>query len=312
MFRALGIVPARYAATRFPGKLLKDLAGVPVVVRTVNAALRSKALSDVWLATDDERISAVIHEHCPDVHVVMTPTNCQSGSDRMVAAIRVSGMMAEGSEGAEEVDDNHSDDSDNHSDDSDHSRNFFPYDVVVNVQGDEPLLDSEHIDLVVQCLFNHPSVDIATLVVELDATTKQGAVDVADPNVVKCVVDQTYNALYFSRSIVPHHHHHAAAPACDVTEVEVEEVERRTTIRGTVDTSGRTKYLKHIGLYAYRPNSLLRFVNAPPSMLEMAESLEQLRAMELGMKIQVVEVASAEIGIDTEEQLERARNIFQG
>ena len=269
LWRALGIVPARYASTRFPGKLTQDLCGKPIVVRTIEAALQATTLSEVWLATDDSRISKATDKHCPHVEVVSTSPHCPSGSDRLVAALQNKGLLNDGATAT-----------------GGKIPAKFPYDAIVNVQGDEPLLDPTHIDALVHCLETTPDADIATLVVPLDATTKEGAQNILNPNVVKCVVDQHNYAMYFSRAAIP----------CVVS-----------NSAATIDTSGNTTYLKHVGLYAYRPQALLTFVQTKPAALEMAEKLEQLRAMALGMRIKVVHVASAEIGIDTAEQLDWAR-----
>jgi len=290
MKRALGIIPARYASTRFPGKLLQDLCGQPVIVRTVNVALQATTLSDVWLATDDARIGAAVSLNCPGVDVVDTSSHCPSGTDRLVEALRSKGMLPLPSPSS-------SSSSSSSSLSSMHTSPFppaftaatFPFDVVVNVQGDEPLLDPKHIDLVVKCLSNNPQADIATLAVPLDPTCVQGQTDISNPNVVKCVVDQDWNAMYFSRAVIPYNSSVSS-----------------TSAEG-LDTSGKTHYLKHIGLYAYRPHALLKFVATPPSALERTESLEQLRAMEMGMRIKVVQAASAEGGIDTPEQLAAAQ-----
>ena len=171
VLRALGIVPARYASTRFPGKLVADLGGKPIVVRTIEAAQQAATLAEVWLATDDSRISDVVHTFCPQVDTVLTSLDCPSGSDRLVEALRSKKLIppsaaqpTTSSTGLVRPVD-------------------FPYDVIVNVQGDEPLLNPTHIDLLVRCLADTPEADIATLVVPLDATTPH----VSGCTVVACV-----------------------------------------------------------------------------------------------------------------------------
>jgi 3-deoxy-manno-octulosonate cytidylyltransferase (CMP-KDO synthetase) len=285
----LGVVPARFASQRFPGKLLADLCGKPVVVRTVVAALKATTLSDVWVATDDDRIGHAIKSTCPRAEVVYTDPSCPSGSDRVVAALNARGLISTAGHPTAG---------------HDHTASClplhpppshpdavlsasFPFDVIVNVQGDEPLLNPTHIDSAVHALLESPDADIATLVHRLDTTSKTGAQAAMNRNNVKCVMDGQGFALYFSRGLIPN------SPS------------------GEVDMTGETQYYKHVGLYAYRPGALLKFVDAGPSLLEQRESLEQLRALELGMRIKVVEVGEAAMGIDTKEQLEIARDVFR-
>jgi 3-deoxy-manno-octulosonate cytidylyltransferase (CMP-KDO synthetase) len=245
--RALGIIPARYGSTRFHGKLLKDLCGKSVIVRTVESALQSKKLNDLWLATDNYEILETVNRQCPMVKAIMTSINCPSGSDRIVEALNNEELFL------------------------DELGDGFPYDVIVNVQGDEPLLNPNHIDMLVDSLANEAEADIATLVFPISKESSN------DSNIVKCAFGKDGRALYFSRSPIPH-----GGP-----------------------------YFKHVGLYAYRPKALIKFVKALPSKLEKIESLEQLRAMEIGLSIHVVEVETANHGIDTPEQLEMARKLLK-
>ena len=290
MKRALGIIPARYGSTRFPGKLISDLGGLPVIVRTVNAAKQSQQLSNVWLATDDKRISQLVEKQCcKSIEIIHTSSDCPSGSDRLVAALNIKGIVPEPMEHSDLIKNKNK-----------RTEETFPYDVIVNVQGDEPLLNPKHIDLVIDCLYNNPKADIATLVVPLDPTTEDGQFNITNPNVVKCVLDQNNNALYFSRSIIPYYNTSNSTKSS-----------KDDGASANIDTSGKTRYLKHIGLYAYRPSSLFKFVRSKSSQLEIAEGLEQLRAMSLGMSIKVVQVNDAKGGIDTIEQLEHARALLK-
>ena len=157
----LGVVPARFASRRFPGKLLADLCGKPVVVRTVEAAQRATSLSDVWVATDDVRIGQAVASGCPRTELVFTDPGGPSGSDRIVAALGARGFLSTtavhdhlvpGTAAPQDV------------------LASFPFEAIVNVQGDEPLIDPAHIDAAVRGLLDNPGADIATLVYRLDTT----------------------------------------------------------------------------------------------------------------------------------------------
>lgn len=247
------VIPARYASTRLPGKPLVDIAGQPMIVRVAAAAQRAN-VSGVWVATDDERIASTVRRH--GFEVVMTREDHASGTDRI----------------AEVADRLQWDDAD----------------IVVNVQGDEPLLEPALIESVASALRGDPDAAIATAAHPL--TT---ADEFFNANVVKVVCDSRGRALYFSRAPIPWDRDQFA--------------ERRDAL--PVDLPAR----RHIGLYAYRVSFLRRFGQLAPSPLERCESLEQLRALWHGYPIQVVSVDHVPApGVDTVEDLERVRRLFDG
>ena len=166
----LGVVPARFASTRFPGKLLADLCGKPVVVRTVEAAQRATSLSKVWVATDDDRIGQAVASACPMAEVIHTDPECPSGSDRVVAALAAKGFVSAGDHGhGVTAKQGTLTDSVHH----DVTYSPIPFDAIVNIQGDEPLLDPSHIDAAVEGLLENPGADISTLVHRLDTTSEK-------------------------------------------------------------------------------------------------------------------------------------------
>jgi 3-deoxy-manno-octulosonate cytidylyltransferase (CMP-KDO synthetase) len=213
---AVGIIPARYASSRFPGKPLAPIAGVPMLQRVYEGARRAKRLRDVLVATDDERIA----EGCRrfGARAVMTSPHHATGTDR----------LAEASQGLADA-------------------------IVVNVQGDEPLIEGFVIDAAVAALEEAPEAPMATVVHRAEPA------DLADPNRVKVVLDRRGFALYFSRAPIPHLREPGEAPPL----------------------------WQHVGLYAYRREFLARYVALPPTPLERAEQLEQLRALEHGHRIRV-------------------------
>jgi 3-deoxy-manno-octulosonate cytidylyltransferase (CMP-KDO synthetase) len=211
---AVGIIPARYRASRFPGKPLAKIAGRPMLAHVIEGARRAGRLREVWVATDDERIAAAAKE--AGAPVVMTSPDHPTGTDRLAEA-------------AAKLDDA----------------------IVVNVQGDEPLIEGFVIDAAVEALEADPGAVMSTVVHALEPAA------LADPNRVKVVLDRAGRALYFSRSAIPHRRHDAPAP----------------------------RWLQHVGLYAYRREFLLRFVGLAQGDAERAEGLEQLRALEHGYPI---------------------------
>lgn len=237
--RTLALIPARYGSTRFPGKLLADLGGRPVLAHVVRRALEA-GLERVVAAVDDERLAAVVRQ--AGGVAIQPPGEFRSGTDRIAAALD----LLEAQSGERPLDED---------------------DVVVNVQGDEPFVEPALIRAVAEALAPGEAADMSTV------ATPATAADEADPNTVKVVLDAAGCALYFSRSRVP--------------------------ARGAV--------LRHLGLYGYRRGFLRRFVAWPPGTLEVAESLEQLRALERGARIRVLVRPTASVGIDTVEDLERAR-----
>jgi 3-deoxy-manno-octulosonate cytidylyltransferase (CMP-KDO synthetase) len=216
------VVPARYASTRLPGKPLLMLAGKPMIQWVVECAQRSRA-QQVVVATDDERIAQAAIDFGADVQ--LTSPEHASGTDRIAEVARL--------------------------------RQWHDGDVIVNLQGDEPLMPAMLIDQVAALLTSHPCADIATLAVPLQCANVR-----EDPNVVKVVTDLQQRALYFSRAPIPFVREQA----------------------GSVDGARR-----HLGLYAYRMAALQRLAGMPPSALEQLEKLEQLRALENGMDIRVAD-----------------------
>ena len=236
----IGLIPARYASTRFPGKPLALLGGKPVIQRVYEQV--TSVLDDACVATDDERIYNCVKEF--GGKVVMTRTDHKSGTDRIEEAIEKIGG---------------------------------DYDVIVNIQGDEPFIQRSQIETVCSC-FDDEETQIATLgkpFTSMDA--------VANPNSPKIVVDNNNFAMYFSRSIIPF-------------------------VRGKEQTEWLDHYpfLKHLGIYAYRREVLRKITQLPQSSLEIAESLEQLRWLQNGFKIKVGLTDIETVGIDTPEDLERA------
>lgn len=241
--KIVGVIPARYGSTRFPGKPLANLKGRPLIQWTIEGAKKSKILSDLFVATDDERIKTAAEKM--GVKVIMTPSELPTGSDRIHAAIQ-----------------------------------DVSCDVVVNIQGDEPLVTGELIDRLAQVFIDDTSMDMATLAHPISQEEMQSQ------NAVKVVLNCKDEALYFSRYGIPYSRHNAQE-------------------LGQFDGC-----LKHIGMYAYSKAFLKRFCEAPPALIEKAESLEQLRALYLGAKIKVVKVKEASLGVDTPEDLARLEKLL--
>lgn len=239
---AVGIIPARYASTRFPGKPLADLGGKPLIQWTWEAAKRCQRLEQVLVATDDERIADAVRRFGGEV--VMTRADHPSGTDRLAEVAR--GLDA---------------------------------DIIVNIQGDEPFMNPATVDSVLRPFDTAPSHIMMTTA----CVTTTDPAEAADPNVVKVVVTAGGRALYFSRHAIPF-------------------------LRDAVN--GPVLYRLHLGLYAYRREFLLQFASWPPTPLERAESLEQLRALEYGAGIHVVDVSERALGVDTPADLDRARSLI--
>ena len=233
------MIPARFASSRFPGKALASLAGKPIIQHVFERASLARYLQKVIIATDDERIRDAARSFGAPVR--MTRADHLSGTDR-VAEVAESETAS----------------------------------VVVNIQGDEPLLDPEAIDSAVIALVNDPDVPMATLSKRIEDPS-----EISDPNVVKVVTDRAGNAIYFSRSAIPY-------------------------VR-----EGRAAHYKHIGLYVYQRDFLLAYSGLPVGPLEQAERLEQLRALENGHRIRVVETACESFGVDTPRDLERVALLFE-
>lgn len=238
--RAVGVIPARYASSRFPGKPLARIAGEPMIAHVVRRAAAS-SLDRVIVATDDERILTACRDH--GIEARMTASTHRTGTERVAEVAR-------------ELD--------------------AP--LLVNVQGDEPLIDAGIIDDLVSALRNDPSLEMATARRRIDRPD-----EIDDPNTVKVVTNLEGDALYFSRSPIPRWRDRQGSPP--------------------------DRY-KHIGIYAFRRHALLRLADLPSSRLEAAESLEQLRALENGMRIRVVETGYDSVGVDTPEDLVRVEALL--
>jgi 3-deoxy-manno-octulosonate cytidylyltransferase (CMP-KDO synthetase) len=243
------VIPARFAASRLPGKPLLDIHGKPMIQWVWERATQSGA-AGVLIATDDERIRLAAHSFGADV--VMTSVSHTSGTDRIAEVAQ--------------------------------ARHWAPELIVVNVQGDEPLMPPAVISAVAHALRDTPHADIATAV-----TAIRSLEELTDPNCVKAVYAQDRSALYFSRAPIPW--------------------PRDKIIAGKPqDFSGARR---HLGIYAFRVASLLRFASLAPTELEISERLEQLRALEHGMRIQIVELPQAPpAGVDTPEDLQRVRSVL--
>ncbi|MBI4325500.1 MAG: 3-deoxy-manno-octulosonate cytidylyltransferase [Chloroflexi bacterium] len=241
----LGIIPARYGSTRFPGKPLALIAGKPLLQHVVERCQKARSLSDVIVATDDTRIWEVAQQFC---RAEMTSPDHPSGSDRIA---EVAGRCS--------------------------------CDAVVNIQGDEPLIDPAVVDAVAQALVRHEMSTAATPICRAD--------EYQSPHVVKVVVNAAGRALYFSRRTIPY---------------------VRDAASGSVaEQLAAFPFLKHLGIYGYRRETLLRLVRCPVSPLEQAEKLEQLRALENGIDIAVVQVQYESVGVDVPADLARVEHLLR-
>jgi 3-deoxy-manno-octulosonate cytidylyltransferase (CMP-KDO synthetase) len=242
--RILGVIPARFASSRFPGKALAIIAGKPMIQHVFERARRSRYLSDLLIATDDERIATAARRFGAPVR--MTRSDHPSGTDRVAEV-----ASADSAE------------------------------FIVNIQGDEPLIDPEAIDAAILSIVGDPDVSMGTLMRRI---TDPAEAD--NPNVVKVVADLNGRAIYFSRLPIPYSRDERA------------------------DSSCMTRF-KHIGLYVYRRQLLLSYSGLPVGPLEQAERLEQLRALENGHSIRVVETEYDSLGVDTPEDFERVSRLFE-
>ena len=237
----IGVIPARLGSTRFPGKVLADIAGKSMIQHVWDGAKKSKLLDDLIIACDDEKILKVAKSF--GAKAVLTSGDHSSGSDRIAEAV-------------ENLD----------------------VDIIVNIQADEPFIQPSVIDHLVEVLKSDASSVMATVVKIIENPE-----DCQNPNVVKVVLDDQKNALYFSRSLIPYN-------------------------RG----KEKIAYYKHLGIYAYRKDFLFKFKNLPKSNLEKIEQLEQLRVLEAGYKIKTVLTDVDSIGVDTPEDLERVKSFLKG
>jgi 3-deoxy-manno-octulosonate cytidylyltransferase (CMP-KDO synthetase) len=236
----LAVIPARFQSSRLPGKALADIGGRPMIAHVHERAARASRVNAVVVATDDERIASAVEQF--GGVAVMTSAAHQSGTDRLaeVAAL-------------------------------------VPCELIVNVQGDEPLLDPAVIDAVVEPLQRNSTIELGTAARRLRAPD-----ELTNPNMVKVVCDAAGSALYFSRAPIPHGRDRSAVDAARV----------------------------HVGLYVYRRETLLRLASLPPSPLEKLEALEQLRALEHGIRIHVVDTNYTSAEVNTTEDLERVRQQY--
>ncbi|HMJ08753.1 MAG TPA: 3-deoxy-manno-octulosonate cytidylyltransferase [Pyrinomonadaceae bacterium] len=253
----VAIIPARYASTRLPGKLLLTIAAEPMILHTIRQAAACKSVDRVLVATDDDRIFRVAIEN--GFEAVMSSALHRSGSDR-VAEVAES-LPAET--------------------------------IIVNVQGDEPTISPDTIDRAVRAMLSDKTADIVTTSEPIEESA-----DVTDPNIVKVVADNSGFALYFSRSPIPFPR---------LAKTRFGDWDR--TLAAEPDLL--STYKKHTGLYVYRREFLLRFSRMEQTTLEKLEMLEQLRALENGARIRVVESCSSSIGVDTMEDLERVRRLME-
>ena len=240
--KIIAVIPARYASTRFPAKLMQDLGGKTVILRTYQATISTNLFDDVFVVTDSELIYNEIVSN--NGKAIMSIKDHESGSDRIAEAIQ-----------------------------------NIDCDIVVNVQGDEPFTNKVPLEQVLSVFENDidKKIDLASLmrqIIDLE--------DINNPNNVKVVTDQSGFALYFSRSVIPFPR----------------------------DVNVGVRYMQHIGIYAFRKKALLDFYNLPMKTLEASEKLEQLRYLEFGKRIKMVETKHIGIGIDTIKDLEKARKML--
>lgn len=240
--KIIAVIPARYASTRFPAKLMQDLGGKTVITRTYEAAVKTQLFDDVFVVTD----SSLIFDEIVNAggKAIMSIKEHESGSDRIAEAVE-----------------------------------NLEVDIVVNVQGDEPFINAAPLAKVIEVFRNDldNKVDLASLMREI---TNEDEIN--NPNNVKVVVDQSGFALYFSRSVIPYPR------------------EKNVGVR----------YFQHVGIYAFRKEALMAFYKLPMTTLEASEKLEQLRYLEYGKRIRMVETTDVSIGIDTPEDLEKARKML--
>ncbi|MCE5286594.1 MAG: 3-deoxy-manno-octulosonate cytidylyltransferase, partial [Pelosinus sp.] len=240
MLKSMCVIPARYSSTRLPGKPLADIAGKPMIQRVYEQASLASKPCRVLVATDHDKVYQAVENF--GGHVMMTSPNHPTGTDRLAEVARA----------------------------------YPEFEVVINVQGDEPLIAPEIIDDLASVFEEDASIDMATIMTVMEEEEYE------EPSAVKVVTDQSGFALYFSRSLIPY---------------------------PRVRREGLPVY-KHVGIYAYRREFLLKFASLRPTPLELTESLEQLRALEHGYRIKVLKTDFKFVGVDTEEDLIRVNRIF--
>lgn len=238
--KVLCVIPARYASTRLPGKPLKDIAGKPMICRVYDRASEAEKIAAAIVATDDERIYEAVRQY--GGKAVMTRKDHPTGTDRLAEV----------------------------------AEKYPDVDLIINVQGDEPLIEPSLIDELAAAFEEDAALQMATVCTEIQDKEEQ-----ENPNNVKVVMDKNGYALYFSRSLMPYPRH------------------------------AGTPVYKHIGIYAYKRDFLLRYAKMEETPLEHAESLEQLRALENGYRIKVIKTPYRFVGVDTEEDLAKVNEIFR-
>ncbi len=241
--KIIGVIPARYAATRLPGKMLVNIAGKPLIQRVWENAKQSKLLDDLIIACDDERIKTRAEKF--GAKAVLTSKDHTSGSDRIAEVV-----------------------------------NPLDVDIIINIQGDEPLIHHTMISDLARLMLDDKNCPMGTVIKPLNNLE-----EIQNPNVVKAIIDKDKFAIYFSRSVIPYNRN-----KIPLTEIG---------------------YYKHLGIYAYRKEFLFTFKNLPKSRLEIAEQLEQLRAVEAGYKIKTVETKFDTISVDTPEDVLRVEEFLK-
>ena len=236
----IGVIPARYGSTRLPAKALAMIHGKPMIQHVYERCLKTKLLSEVLVATDDKRIFDTVINF--GGNVVMTSKKHKSGTDRIGEAVK-----------------------------------NIKCDIVVNIQGDEPMIASNNIDKAIKPLIQDKNINVSTLCIKISDKK-----EISNPNVVKVVLDSNSNALYFSRSVIPYNRDNTKAA-----------------------------HHKHIGLYVYRKDYLMKLIKMKPSKLELTEKLEQLRVLESGEKIKVIETKIDSHSVDTHADLRKIRKLIK-
>ena len=239
--KILCVIPARYASTRLPGKPLADIAGKPMICRVYDRAVQAKCLSEVVVATDDQRVQQAVEAH--GGKAMMTAKDHPTGTDRLAEVAAA----------------------------------YPDIDLIINVQGDEPLIEPSIIDALAAAFDSDADLKMATVMTEITDEAEQ-----MNPNNVKVVTDKNGYALYFSRSLLPYPRYRKGVPV-----------------------------YKHIGIYAYKREFLLHYAKMAPTPLEETEALEQLRALENGYRIKVIRTDHRFVGVDTAEDLAMVNKIYR-
>lgn len=243
--KVIGIIPARFGSSRFPGKPLAKILDKSLIQHTYESAKRSTKLDYLMVATDDQRIFD--HVCSFGGKVLMTSPDCPTGSDRLVDALK--------------------------------QNSTIDAEVIINIQGDEPCIEAAVIDQVIMALVDSPDAVMSTAVMKLDDVA-----DAANPSIVKCVLDRNQYAMYFSRALLP--------------------------AGKTLSYQKECTYYKHLGIYGYRKNFLLKYAELEPTPLQLAEDLEQLKVLEHGYRIKAAIVNSQSIGVDTPEDTQKVEDLL--